>query len=66
MILCLKCDIEMIPGKAIQQTVAGGIPDFPGDKFGSTISAGGPGVLVDCWKCPDCGRSISKDLGDAE
>ena len=51
---CKKCNIEMRPGKAIAQTVSG-YPDFPGDSRAVTLSAGGPGVLIDCLKCSICG-----------
>ena len=55
---CLKCDEVMGLSKAISQTFTAGTPDFPGDTHASTFSAGGPGKLVDCWKCPKCGRSV--------
>ena len=49
----------MHPGKAIAQTFTAGTPDFPGDTHASTFSAGGPGVMVDCLKCGDCGWSVT-------
>ena len=64
-VLCGKCNVEMQPGKAIAQTFTGGAPDFPSDTHSSTFSAGGPGALVDCLKCPDCGFSISAEFGAA-
>lgn len=59
---CRRCYAEMKPGKAIQQTFTAGMPDFPGDPAGSrgvTMSAGGPGRLVDCMKCSACGWSVT-------
>lgn len=55
---CKKCGSPMQPGKAIAQTVTG-MPDFPGDKSAVTLSAGGPGVLIDCMKCVACGWSMT-------
>lgn len=54
---CRRCGGEMAPGKAIAQTYAG-IPDFPGKEV-VTLSPGGPGVLVDCLKCRECGHSVT-------
>lgn len=48
----------MQPGKALIQTIRGGSPDLGGEVM--TFSAGGPGKLIDCWKCPACGWSVSK------
>ena len=50
----------MRPGKAIEQTWTPGVPDFPGQTIGITMSAGGPGRLIDCLKCDKCGWSITK------
>lgn len=55
---CHRCDTPMTRSKVITQTFTGGTPDFPSDQHSTTFSAGGPGALVDCWKCPKCGRSI--------
>lgn len=55
---CRKCHVEMVKGKALAQTFTSGAPDFPGSDV-VTMSAGGPGVMIDCLKCPCCGRSIS-------
>ena len=57
---CLKCKADMVPGKALAQTFTAGELDFPGDDHAVTFSAGGPGKLVDCLKCPKCGRSVSQ------
>lgn len=58
---CPKCKTEMTVGKAIQQTWTGGTPDFPGKPYTIvTMSAGGPGKLIDCQKCPECGFSVTK------
>ena len=48
----------MQAGKAIAQTVIG-MPDFSGDRSAVTLSADGPGVLIDCLKCSTCGWSIT-------
>lgn len=61
---CRKCDVEMRPGHALAQTFVGGMPDFPGDTHATTFSAGGPGTMIDCWKCPECGRSVTKEQSD--
>lgn len=57
--ICRLCKITMRPGKALAQTFVGGMPDFEGDTHSSTFSAGGPGKLVDCIKCPQCGKSVT-------
>lgn len=58
--ICRKCSALMIASHAIAQTFVAGTPDFLGDTHASTFSAGGPGKLVPCWKCSECGRSITK------
>ena len=55
--ICRKCGGQMKPGKAIQQTYTG-TPDFPNGAV-VTLSAAGPGRLVDCDKCEKCGHSVS-------
>lgn len=57
---CPKCKAPLQPGKAIEQTWTAGASDFIGDKRLVTFSAGGPGRLIDCLKCPACGRSVTK------
>ena len=54
----------MVDAIAIQQTYVGGIEDFAGEGYSSTFHAGGVGKVIDCWKCPDCGRSITKDMSE--
>jgi Zn ribbon nucleic-acid-binding protein len=56
---CRHCGGEMRPGIAMGQTYTAGAPDFPGDHHGSTMSAGGPGVVIEARKCVDCGHSIT-------
>lgn len=56
---CKKCGGTMAAGKAIEQTYTGVLVDFPGDKSTITLSAGGPGKLVDCMKCKNCGWSVT-------
>jgi hypothetical protein len=48
----------MAPGVAMMQTYSGGALDFPGGEV-VTMSHGGPGRLVSCWKCVVCGWSVS-------
>lgn len=49
----------MQPGLAMGQTATPGVPDFPGDREASTMSIGGPGKLMTCMKCPECGWSVT-------
>jgi hypothetical protein len=56
---CDFCNCEMVDGIALAQTYVG-LPDFPNCSLVVTFSPGGPGYLVDCWKCPQCGRSVTK------
>ena len=60
---CRKCGSTMDSGKAIAQTWVEGMPDFPGQKHGITLSLGGPGELVDVMKCTACGWSVSAEQG---
>lgn len=56
---CPNCGNTVFkPGIAIRNTFTG-IPDFPGDKYAVTVSPGGPGRMTDCWKCCQCGYSVS-------
>jgi len=59
---CNKCRTQMVDAIALQQTYVGGMPDFIGEGYSSTFHAGGTGNVINCWKCPDCGRSITKDM----
>lgn len=56
---CRRCGAKMTTGVAIEQTYVSGSPDFPGDTHSATFSAGGPGRLITCWKCPSCGFSVT-------
>ena len=58
---CNKCRTQMVDSIALQQTYVGGMSDFVGEGYSSTFHAGGTGNVINCWKCPDCGRSITKD-----
>lgn len=60
--ICRKCGGQMKPGKAIQQTYTG-MPDFLNGAV-VTLSAGGPGRLVDCDKCEKCGYSVATEKAD--
>ena len=55
---CRKCGGIMEAGFATGQTFTAGAPDFPGADH-VTMSAGGPGRLVPCWKCTACGWSVT-------
>lgn len=55
--MCRHCHGQMKPGQAIKQTYTG-LPDFPGDTDRVTLSPGGPGVVVECLKCEQCGWSV--------
>jgi len=57
--LCRHCGGRMLPGIATDQTYVGGTPDFPGDAHASTFSAGGPGKVIECRKCENCGWSVT-------
>ena len=54
---CPRCGAEMAAGMAIESTVTGS-PDFIGGEV-VTLSPGGPGKLVVCMKCIDCGYSTT-------
>ena len=62
--VCNKCRTQMVDSIALQQTYIGGIEDFAGEGYSSTFHAGGTGKVDVCWKCPDCGRSITKDIAE--
>lgn len=55
---CKRCGAEMKPGHAIAQTFYGS-PDFIGGEV-CTVSPGGPGKLIECSKCPECGWSVTE------
>ena len=54
---CTRCGSELIPGKAIDNTLTGS-GDFHDKDEAVTLSVGGTGNLIDCLKCSDdmCGR----------
>lgn len=57
--LCRHCGGRMLPGISTDQTYVGGTPDFPGDVRAITFSAGGPGKVIECRKCENCGWSVT-------
>lgn len=63
---CRKCGGTMKPGKATGQMLVGGMPDFPGDKHAVTLTHGGPGKMIDCMKCVECGWSVTSDSEGGE
>jgi hypothetical protein len=56
---CPKCFLTLQEGIALQQTYTSGLPDLGGEIV--TMSPGGPGKLISCLKCPECGYSVTKD-----
>ena len=52
---CKKCQTVLQPGIAMVSTLVGEEDDIGGLV---TLSPGGPGRLVDCNKCPECGFSV--------
>lgn len=50
---CRKCRVEMVRGEALQNTAA-----YSDEGTGSMS---GPAELVDVWKCPECGKSITAE-----
>ena len=52
---CPRDGTRLERGKAMQSTLVDGSPDM-GEVV--TMYEGGPGKIVDCWKCPHCGYSI--------
>ncbi len=55
---CRRCGGPMKPGIAMAQTLRSGFPDFIGGQV-VTMSAGGPGKLIECLKCAACGHSVT-------
>ena len=60
---CKECHMEMRMGKALVDRLSG-IPDFIGDDHVCTVSPNGTADLVDCYKCPGCGYSVTKGSDD--
>jgi len=58
--LCRQCGGRMKDSQAIAQTFIGR-GDFHDGDSQVTMSPGGPGALVDCRKCSECGWSVSDD-----
>lgn len=56
---CKHCHTPMQLGVAIEQTYTGK-PEFVGGEI-VALSPGGPGKLIDCLKCPQCGWSVTKE-----
>lgn len=52
------------PGIAMGQTLTAGTPDFPSDEIGITLSPGGPGAVIPCRKCTECGHSVTDGGSD--
>ena len=54
--ICNRCGGEMKPGQALESTLVGEPDDLGGVV---TVSPGGPGKLVPCMKCAECGWSVT-------
>lgn len=56
---CNKCKSDMKPSKALMNTLVS-FNDFGNDagSRGTTLSRNGKAVLIDCYKCITCGRSV--------
>jgi hypothetical protein len=58
--ICFECGGAIKVGTALGQTMVPGIEaQLDPDGLG-TYSAGGPGYLMDVYKCVDCGHSFKK------
>ena len=57
---CIKCGGDMRPGIAMGQTLTG-IGDFHYADSTSTLSPGGPGKVIECEKCIECGFSVKME-----
>lgn len=61
--ICKHCNTPMQPGIAMAQTYTASEHAFPSDRNDPnaivTMSPGGPGKLIDCLKCPQCGWSMT-------
>ena len=55
--ICPICQVEMIPGTALAQKELSHFEDAEGHKARSCFHTQGKAELVDCLKCPKCGRS---------
>ena len=60
--ICPKCAVILTKGQAIVQTYIG-TPEWKGAEA-VTMSVGGPGKLIDCMKCPQCGYSVTTKGGE--
>ena len=67
-IKCYKCKVVMVKGIALENTLVAGMPDFPDQAddiaagkipIGQTVHYGGTGKLINVYKCPECGHSVS-------
>src|SRR5689334_21884532 len=58
---CRKCKVAMKDGQALINTLVLH-DDFGGDAAsnGCTMSYSGAAQMVACWKCPKCGKSLTR------
>jgi len=57
---CPRCAGSMGVGVAIEQTSVTGVSDLGGED--GTQYAGGPGRLIPCMKCRNCGHSEHSEM----
>lgn len=57
---CKDCGVLLEEGIALQNRLSG-LPDFIGSKEIVTVSYGKDADVVNCWKCPLCGYSRTKN-----
>ena len=64
---CRRCQIDMVRGKALVNTLDAGMPDFPNQRStrGQTLTRSGRPKLVAAWKCPHCGHAFAAQEVDA-
>lgn len=61
---CKRCNVPMLISQGYEQTYSG-IPDFPGSTEACTMTPDGTS-LAKCWKCPECGHSVTASKEDIQ
>lgn len=57
-VFCGRCKVEMLPSVALEDVLTG-VGDFHASDDVVTLSPSGRVRMVDCLKCPSCGRSVT-------
>lgn len=57
--ICRVCLTDMVPGEVLQNVLTG-VGDFHEGDDVVTLSPSGQARMVTCWKCPSCGRSVTR------